>query len=45
MSAVSGSYRSDIRDSQTSAVVSGSNPSKDVPLDYSITAGNNELKA
>ena len=42
MSGVSGTCRSDLRDSKSSAIASGSLGSRDVPLEYSLTAGNTE---
>ena len=45
MSGVSGTCRSDLRESKSSAIASGSLGSRDVPLEYSLTAGNAEFQA
>lgn len=42
---LSGSPRSDLKDSKSSVIGSGSLASKDVPLEYTLTAGNPELHA
>lgn len=42
---ISGSCRSDLRDSKTSGAATGSMASKDVPLEYTLTAGPPELQA